>query len=315
MSTSLGAREVDGALHELEVDGRRRRVVREGQDDHPRPGPGALEGLDQVAEEILAGPHRDAVHVRAGEHGRVDVDRVARARHDGRVARLQQHPHEVREPLLGADGRDRLRLRVELDREAAPVEVADRRPQLRDAAARRVAVVPLLAGRLLELRDRDLGRRDVGVAEAEVDDVLARPPQVELELVRDREDVRRQRADAAELHPTTLDARGRRSPAGAIREAEKRRVRGRNVLVTRCSSWRVHLARDGPGVLGRSSPHSRPDLVWPPAHCFDPSRIGAERPADGEGRLRRPEHEEWKHEQRQRGDRQQEQMPSGKKKP
>ena len=48
--------------------------------------------------------------------------------------------------------------------------------------------------------DRDVGRREVGVAEPEVDHVLAGAPGVDLEGIHDPEDVRRQRVDPAEFH-------------------------------------------------------------------------------------------------------------------
>ena len=111
----------------------------------------------------------------------------------------QQHPHEVREALLGPDGRDHLGVGVELDVEAPAVEVGDRLTELGDAAAGRVAVVARVARRLGQLLDRDLGRRDIGVAEAQIDDVVARAAGRHLQAVDDREDVRRQRVDTAEL--------------------------------------------------------------------------------------------------------------------
>ena len=60
-------------------------------------------------------------------------------------------------------------------------------------------MVARVQDRLAQLLDRDRRRRDVGVAEAEIDDVLPGPPQLQLQLVDGGEDVRRQRADAAEL--------------------------------------------------------------------------------------------------------------------
>ena len=45
-------------------------------------------------------------------------------------------------------------------------------------------------GRLTELLDRDLGRRDVGIAEAEVDHVLPVAPQLELQPLAPGERVR-----------------------------------------------------------------------------------------------------------------------------
>jgi hypothetical protein len=65
-------------------------------------------------------------------------------------------------------------------------------------------VVARVRRRLGELLDGDRRRGQVGVAEAEVDHVLARAPQLLLQLVRDREQVGRERVDPAELDPLTL---------------------------------------------------------------------------------------------------------------
>src|SRR5262249_16906690 len=109
---------------------------------------------------------------------------------------------EVREALLGADRRARLRLRVELDAEPAAVQIGDREPELRDAATRRVAVVARVADRLAELVDRDRRRRDVGVAEPQVDDVGAGPPRLHLQRLDGAEHVGRERVDPTEVHPS-----------------------------------------------------------------------------------------------------------------
>jgi hypothetical protein len=72
--------------------------------------------------------------------------------------------------------------------------------KLRDAAAGRVAVVPRVVSSLGELLDGDLGRRDVRVAEPEVDDVLAGSPRRCLELIDLGEHIRREPGDAAQFH-------------------------------------------------------------------------------------------------------------------
>ncbi len=110
------AGEVDDVLHEVELDGRRRRVVREGEEQHPRTGLRSLVGLCEVRDEVLVVPHRDLEHARPGEHRRVDVDRVARRRDERGVAGLDERPHQVDEPLLRAHRRDDLRLGIELRR-------------------------------------------------------------------------------------------------------------------------------------------------------------------------------------------------------
>ena len=52
------------------------------------------------------------VQQRGGTHEQraVDVDRVARRRHERRVARLEERPHQVAEPLLRTDRVDDLGL-------------------------------------------------------------------------------------------------------------------------------------------------------------------------------------------------------------
>ena len=179
--------EVDDALHEGEVDRRRRRVVREREDDDARLRLGALPGLLEVREQILVGSHRHARHGRPGEDRRVDVDRVARARHERRVARLEEHPHQVREAFLGADRVQDLRVGVEIDAELALVQRCRGEAKVRDALRGRVAVVARVVRSLGELLDGEIGRGEIGVAEAEVDDVVAATAKLERELADDGE--------------------------------------------------------------------------------------------------------------------------------
>ena len=110
--------EVDDALHEREVDRRGRRVVREREDDDAWLRLRALPRLFEVREQILVGAHRHAGDRRTGKDRRVNVDRIARARHEGRVTRFEEHPHQVREPFLGADRVQDLGIRIEIDAEA-----------------------------------------------------------------------------------------------------------------------------------------------------------------------------------------------------
>ena len=153
--------------------------------------------------------------------------------HERGVARAEQHPHEVREALLGPDRRAGLGLGVELDPERALVQVGDREAELRDAPARRVAVVARVADGFAELVDRDVGRRQVGVAEPEVDDVLAGPPGLHLQRVDRGEDVRaaaRRCGGTPSRRPVCSDATVPgtapvRFPADAIRRGAARRRR------------------------------------------------------------------------------------------
>ena len=200
--------EGDESLHEGEVDARARRVVRKRDDDHPRldlrPFPSGEQSLEEVvAGVVLAHPwvvHRHGDDGRAREAGARQVDRIARGRHDRGVPRAEHHPHEVRETLLCADGRDHLGLGVEVNIKEQLVAVRDRKTEVRYAPARAVAVVLRVVGGLGELLDRDVGARQVGVPEAEVDDVAPVGARVSLQAVDLSEDVRGQARDAAELH-------------------------------------------------------------------------------------------------------------------
>ena len=97
------------------------------------------EGVARVGR-ALVGDRRPSqghlAHVGPGEERAPDVDRVRRRRHQRGVARADQHPHEMREALLGPDGRHHLGLGVELDAELALVEVGDGAAELGDAPAR-----------------------------------------------------------------------------------------------------------------------------------------------------------------------------------
>ena len=175
-------REVDESRHEREVHARARRVVRERTDQDARLHLGALPGGDQSREEVVARivrrgtgvEHRHRDDRRAGEARTGQVDRIARTRHQRAVAGTEQHPHEVRETLLGADGRDDFGVGVEVDVEERLVARGHGETEIGDAARGAVAVVARVVRRLGELRDGDVGTGQVGIAETEVDDVATR---------------------------------------------------------------------------------------------------------------------------------------------
>jgi hypothetical protein len=101
------------------------------------------------------------------------VDRIGGILHQHHVSRADRHQHEVGEPLLGPDDRDRLVVRVELDSVAALIPLGDGGPQVRQPLGRGVAVVSRILRGLDDLRD-DVGRgRQVRIPHPQVDDVLA----------------------------------------------------------------------------------------------------------------------------------------------
>ena len=148
--------ELDQPGHPGQVDALGGRVVGERQHHHPGLRPGRLPRLHQVVEErlpraapglVTRGVESDVAHVGAGEQRGVDVDGVRRRRHQGGVARADQDPHQMGEPLLGPDGGHHFGVGVELDLELAQIEVGDGLADLGDAPAGRVAVVARIADR------------------------------------------------------------------------------------------------------------------------------------------------------------------------
>ena len=65
-------------------------------------------------------------------------------------------------------------------------------------------MVPWISGSFLQLLNSDLWRREIRVAEAEVNDVIACSPALDLELVDDREHVRGQVGYTAKFHGGSL---------------------------------------------------------------------------------------------------------------
>ncbi len=190
---------VDHTLEEVEVDALGRRVAGEVQHQHLGPRPGFLRRVLELAEEVDARREWHVAHVGPGDDEAVGVDRVGRVGDQDRVSRTRRREREMGQALLRPDREDRLGLGVEVDVEPVLVPSADRPPQPRYALRHRVAVGILALRDLHQLVDDVLRGRLVGVAHAEIDDVLAARSGRRLELVDDREHVGRQPLDAAEL--------------------------------------------------------------------------------------------------------------------
>ena len=130
------------------------------------------DGLEVGLEAELADEgqrHRLA----AGQHGAGDVDGVAGVGGQSDVARVEEGEADVGDALLGAQQRDDLGGRVELHAEARGVEPGHRLAKRRLALVAGVLVRRGVGGALRQRLD-DVGRRrQVGVADAEADDVDA----------------------------------------------------------------------------------------------------------------------------------------------
>ncbi len=100
-------------------------------------------------------------------------------------------------------------------------------------------MVAAVVDRLRELVHGDVGRRDVGVAEAEVDHVVTASPGLGLQPVDDGEDIRRKTGDAAKLHPgRLLKAHFSAVPQIGTIEADERGADGARVAArARLERW------------------------------------------------------------------------------
>ncbi len=150
-------------------------------------------------EEIGRRLGRDRADDAARHQEAEGVDRIARVRHQHHVARRGDGLRHVGEALLRAERRHDLGVGVELHAEAALVIAGLGAAQAGDALGGRIAVGARLAHGLDELVDDVLGRLEVRIAHAEIDDVGAVGPGGGLDAVDLLEDVGRQALDAVEI--------------------------------------------------------------------------------------------------------------------
>ena len=193
------AREVDDFHEEVPVDAHRRRVVRKGEDQQLGLRPRQSRRLLEPREEIAVGRQRNRPEIAVGDDDRVRMDRIGRVRHERAVARLEHGQGQMRHAFLGADRRDHLGVRIEIDLVAVAIPLGHRDAQPRDAARGRVPVILRVLRGLDELVDDVLRRGHVWIAHAEIDHVLAASSSLGLEVVDDRKDVRWKALDSIEL--------------------------------------------------------------------------------------------------------------------
>ena len=199
------AGEVDDALHEVRAR-RPRSSGCAGTRARARAGAGSTARTPRRRSRTgpRPAPSRTCSTTAPAKTRREEVDRVARARDDGGVARLDEHPHQVGEPLLRPDRRQRLRLGVE--RRPRTGAGTGRRPPAAGSGSRGSTssggcVGLRTASRSFSTATSGEGRS--GLPKPRSIDVVARAAQLELQLVDRREDVGRKAADAPELHQRT----------------------------------------------------------------------------------------------------------------
>src|SRR5688572_7474584 len=101
------------------------------------------------------------------------------------VARLDQRQHQVREALFRADGRYRLGFRIDLNAVTARVPARDFHAQVWNAARRRVTMISRIARGLDQFIDNRIGRGQVWIAHAQIDDVFAAMARFHFQMVDD----------------------------------------------------------------------------------------------------------------------------------
>ena len=165
------AREGHDFLEERVVHAERRRVVGNDRISILAFGHASF-AVFEPGEEVVARRQRDRPQIAVGDDHRVRVDGVGGVGRQHPVARLQHREGQVGQTLLGPDGDDGFGFGVEDDAVAFAIPAADGHAQAGDAAGRRVAVVLGILRGFDQLGDDVLRGRQVGIAHAEVDDVL-----------------------------------------------------------------------------------------------------------------------------------------------
>ena len=156
-------------------------------------------GAFQRAEEGRIGLDRHRADGASRHEEAEHVNGVGRIGNNDHVARGGDRLRHVGEAFFGAERGDDLRLRIELHAESARVISGLGAAQARYSPRRRIAVGTGAADGLLELLHNMRGRRQIGIAHAEVDDVGAAIAGDGLGAVDHLEYVRRQAADAVKL--------------------------------------------------------------------------------------------------------------------
>jgi hypothetical protein len=137
--------------------------------------------------------------VGAGDDEAEGVDRIAGVGRQHDVARRGDRRGEAGEPFLRSHRHHHFGFGIELDPEAAAVVIGLGLAHAGDARGGGIAVRVGLPRDFAQLVDHMLGRRQVGVAHAEVDDVPPRPACCVPHRVDFGDDVGRQALDAVEL--------------------------------------------------------------------------------------------------------------------
>lgn len=127
------AGDLDHLLEKRQLDTLGGRVARKIQHQHFRPRPGVQDGAFQLLEKIHIGRHTHVAYIGTGDDKSVGMDRVSRVRHQHGIAGTHGRQCQMRQPLFGADGNNRLAIGIELYIIAIAIPARNRPAQPRDA--------------------------------------------------------------------------------------------------------------------------------------------------------------------------------------
>ena len=136
-------------------------------------GGGAIQVLEAIQEFRRTGYGKQA-GVAFGHDHTVLMDGVCRIRRDHRIARSDHREEQVREGVLGADGDDGFCIGIEFHAIIGLVAPGDFLAQAGDAAGSRIPVVARITSGFDHFGDHHARRGAIGIAHAQIDDVLLR---------------------------------------------------------------------------------------------------------------------------------------------
>ena len=122
------------AFEKIQLDTLRRRVGRKPQNHHFRLGDRAPNGFFQFGKEVDARDQRHRAYLGAGNHGAVNMNRIAGVWYQHGVTLIQSGQHQVRQTFLGTNGDDGFLFRVNFNVVSVGVPTRNRSPQARDAS-------------------------------------------------------------------------------------------------------------------------------------------------------------------------------------
>jgi hypothetical protein len=173
-------------------------VVRKRNQNHFRFPRCAIKIFERIQETGRVG-HGNGAGVAFGHDDAILMDWVRGVRRSHNVARPDHGEQQVRQRVLGADGGNGFRFRVQFHAVAVLIALHNFLTQPRNASRHGVAVVTRIARRFHHLVHHGPRRGPVGIAHAEVHHILLCRARLCLHLVDDGEHVGRQLLDAIEL--------------------------------------------------------------------------------------------------------------------